>query len=112
VLLGEQQGHKIRHAPAIRALNGHGSTDGCINIGMPPARRKLLLVGYSSTLASYLFFVELLTYVKWVGDIGWPVRWISRAEAQEPIVDQLLSHLYQPAFKGRHLGRGDGLDAA
>jgi ATP-dependent RNA/DNA helicase IGHMBP2 len=37
-----------------------------INVGMTRARRKLLLVGDSSTLCSHPFFVELLTYVKGV----------------------------------------------
>jgi superfamily I DNA and/or RNA helicase len=33
-------------------------------MGMTRARCKLLLVGDSSTLCSYPFFVELLAYVK------------------------------------------------
>jgi superfamily I DNA and/or RNA helicase len=38
-----------------------------MNVGMTRARRKLLLVGDSSTLCRYPFFMELLTYVKRVG---------------------------------------------
>ena len=38
-----------------------------MNVGMTRARRKLLLVGDSSTLCSHPFFVELLGYVKGVG---------------------------------------------
>jgi superfamily I DNA and/or RNA helicase len=35
-----------------------------MNVGMTRARRKLLLVGDSSTLCRHPFFVELLAYVK------------------------------------------------
>ncbi|MCX8516960.1 MAG: AAA domain-containing protein [Rhodoferax sp.] len=35
-----------------------------MNVGMTRARRKLLLVGDSSTLCRHPFFVELLVYVK------------------------------------------------
>jgi superfamily I DNA and/or RNA helicase len=38
-----------------------------MNVGMTRARRKLLLVGDSSTLCSHPFFGELLGYVKGVG---------------------------------------------
>jgi superfamily I DNA and/or RNA helicase len=38
-----------------------------MNVGMTRARRKLLLVGDSSTLCRHPFFVELLAYVKRVG---------------------------------------------
>jgi superfamily I DNA and/or RNA helicase len=38
-----------------------------MNVGMTRARRKLLLVGDSSTLCCHPFFVELLAYVKRVG---------------------------------------------
>jgi superfamily I DNA and/or RNA helicase len=38
-----------------------------MNVGMTRARRKLLLVGDSSTLCRHPFFVELLAYVKEVG---------------------------------------------
>jgi superfamily I DNA and/or RNA helicase len=38
-----------------------------MNVGMTRARRKLLLVGDSSTLCSHPFFVELLAYVKVIG---------------------------------------------
>ena len=38
-----------------------------MNVGMTRARRKLLLVGYSSTLCRHPFFGELLAYVKGVG---------------------------------------------
>jgi superfamily I DNA and/or RNA helicase len=34
-----------------------------MNVGMTRARRKLLLVGDSSTLCRHPFFVELLAYV-------------------------------------------------
>jgi superfamily I DNA and/or RNA helicase len=38
-----------------------------MNVGMTRARRKLLLVGDSSTLCRHPFFAELLAYVKGVG---------------------------------------------
>lgn len=38
-----------------------------MNVGMTRARRKLLLVGDSSTLCCHSFFVELLAYVKRMG---------------------------------------------
>jgi len=38
-----------------------------MNVGMTRARRKLLLVGDSSTLCSHPFFVDLLAYVKRMG---------------------------------------------
>ena len=38
-----------------------------MNVGMTRARRKLLLVGDSSTLCSHPFFGELLAYMKAVG---------------------------------------------
>jgi superfamily I DNA and/or RNA helicase len=38
-----------------------------MNVGMTRARRKLLLVGDSSTLSFNPFFVDLLNYVKHVG---------------------------------------------
>ena len=38
-----------------------------MNVGMTRARRKLLLVGDSSTLCSHPFFGELLAYEKRVG---------------------------------------------
>jgi superfamily I DNA and/or RNA helicase len=38
-----------------------------MNVGMTRARRKLLLVGDSSTLCRHPFFEELLAYVKGVG---------------------------------------------
>jgi superfamily I DNA and/or RNA helicase len=37
-----------------------------MNVGMTRARRKLLLVGDSSTLCRHPFFGELLAYVKGV----------------------------------------------
>ena len=40
------------------------------NVGMTRARRKLLLVGDSSTLCSHPYFVELLAYVRGVGGIS------------------------------------------
>ena len=44
-----------------------------MNVGMTRARRKLLLVGDSSTLSSHPFFKELLTYVKRIG--GYRTAW-------------------------------------
>ncbi len=41
-----------------------------MNVGMTRARRKLLLVGDSSTLYRHPFFVELLAYVKGVGGVS------------------------------------------
>jgi superfamily I DNA and/or RNA helicase len=38
-----------------------------MNVGMTRARRKLLLVGDSSTLCCHPFFVDLLAYVKRIG---------------------------------------------
>ena len=38
-----------------------------MNVGMTRARRKLLLVGDSSTLCRHPFFGELLAYVKRTG---------------------------------------------
>ena len=38
-----------------------------MNVGMTRARRKLLLVGDSSTLCRHPFFGELLAYVKRMG---------------------------------------------
>jgi ATP-dependent RNA/DNA helicase IGHMBP2 len=38
-----------------------------MNAGMTRARRKLLLVGDSSTLCRHPFFTELFAYVKGVG---------------------------------------------
>ena len=38
-----------------------------MNVGMTRARRKLLLVGDSSTLCRHPFFGELLAYVKDLG---------------------------------------------
>ena len=44
-----------------------------MNVGMTRARRKLLLVGDSSTLSSNPFFMDLLTYVKRIG--GYRTAW-------------------------------------
>jgi len=44
-----------------------------MNVGKTRARRKLLLVGDSSTLCSHPFFVDLLAYVKGVG--GYRTAW-------------------------------------
>ena len=44
-----------------------------MNVGMTRARRKLLIVGDSSTLSGHLFFKELLTYVKRIG--GYRTAW-------------------------------------
>jgi superfamily I DNA and/or RNA helicase len=38
-----------------------------MNVGMTRARRKLLLVGDSSTLCCHPFFVDLLAHVKSIG---------------------------------------------
>jgi superfamily I DNA and/or RNA helicase len=40
-----------------------------MNVGMTRARRKLLLVGDSSTLCSHPFFVELMAYVEGRGGL-------------------------------------------
>jgi ATP-dependent RNA/DNA helicase IGHMBP2 len=53
-----------------------------MNVGMTRARRKLLLVGDSSTLCRHPFFVELLAYVKGVGGAtARRVRWANRFES-------------------------------
>ena len=44
-----------------------------MNVGMTRARRKLLLVGDSSTLSAHPFFKELLAYVKRIG--GYRTAW-------------------------------------
>ena len=44
-----------------------------MNVGMTRARRKLLLVGDSSTLGSNPFFMDLLAYVKRIG--GYRTAW-------------------------------------
>ncbi len=44
-----------------------------MNVGMTRARRKLLLVGDSSTLSVHPFFKELLAYVKRIG--GYRTAW-------------------------------------
>jgi superfamily I DNA and/or RNA helicase len=44
-----------------------------MNVGMTRARRKLLLVGNSSTLASHAFFKDLLAYVERIG--GYRTAW-------------------------------------
>ena len=44
-----------------------------MNVGMTRARRKLLLVGDSSTLSAHPFFKELLVYVKRIG--GYRTAW-------------------------------------
>ena len=41
-----------------------------MNVGMTCARRKLLLVGDSSTLCRHPFFEELLAYLRRVGGIA------------------------------------------
>jgi hypothetical protein len=52
-----------------------------MNVGMIRARGKLLLVGDSSTLCRYPFFVELLAYVKGVGATARRMRWANRTES-------------------------------
>ena len=44
-----------------------------MNVGMTRARRKLLLVGDSSTLSANPFFKELLEYVERIG--GYRTAW-------------------------------------
>ena len=44
-----------------------------MNVGMTRARRKLLLVGDSSTLSAHPFFKELMTYVQRIG--GYSTAW-------------------------------------
>jgi ATP-dependent RNA/DNA helicase IGHMBP2 len=50
-----------------------------MNVGMTRARRKLLLVGDSSTLSSHPFFMDLLAYVKRIG--GYRTAWEIADEA-------------------------------
>jgi ATP-dependent RNA/DNA helicase IGHMBP2 len=52
-----------------------------MNVGMTRARRKLLLVGDSSTLCRHPFFGELLAYVKGVGGIARRMRWADRLDS-------------------------------
>lgn len=44
-----------------------------MNVGMTRARRKLLMVGDSSTLSAHPFFQDLLNHVKRIGGLrsGW-----------------------------------------
>ena len=44
-----------------------------MNVGMTRARRKLLLIGDSSTLSAHPFFRDLLTYVQRIG--GYRTAW-------------------------------------
>jgi superfamily I DNA and/or RNA helicase len=55
-----------------------------MNVGMTRARRKLLLVGDSSTLGAHPFFKELLAYVKRIG--GYRAAW-EIADDSAPISD-------------------------
>ncbi len=48
-----------------------------MNVDMTRARRKLLLVGDSSTLCSHPFFGDLLAYVKGVGAIAQRMKWLN-----------------------------------
>ena len=52
-----------------------------MNVGMTRARRKLLLVGDSSTLCRHPFFGELLAYVKRVGGFALRMRYSNRFES-------------------------------
>jgi predicted DNA helicase len=52
-----------------------------MNVGMTRARRKLLLVGDSSTLASNPFFADLLAYVKHLG--GYRTAWQMADDAED-----------------------------
>ena len=54
-----------------------------MNVGMTRARRKLLLVGDTSTLCRHPFFGELLAYVKGVRGIGQCIRWANRFEGNQ-----------------------------
>ena len=56
-----------------------------MNVGMTRARRKLLLVGDSSTLCSNPFFMDLLAYVKRVGGYRMACQ---TAVARETVVDE------------------------
>ena len=56
-----------------------------MNMGMTRARRKLLLVGDSSTLCSHPFFLELLAYGMGVGATGQCVRWANRLDSEMAI---------------------------
>jgi hypothetical protein len=49
-----------------------------MNVSMTRARRKLLLVGDSSTLCRHPFFRELLAHVKGLGATAQRVRWAKR----------------------------------
>ena len=51
-----------------------------MNVGMTRARRKLLLVGDSSTLGAHPFFKQLLAYVKRIG--GYRTAWEISDEAR------------------------------
>jgi superfamily I DNA and/or RNA helicase len=54
-----------------------------MNVGMTRARRKLLLVGDSSTLCRHPFFVEMLEFVKGVGATAQRMRWANRFEGNQ-----------------------------
>jgi hypothetical protein len=59
-----------------------------MNVGMTRARRKLLLVGDSSTLCRHPFFGELLAYVKGVGATAQRMRWADRLDSVMVIAEK------------------------
>ena len=68
-----------------------------MNVGMTRARRKLLLVGDSSTLCRHPFFVELLTYVKGVGGIAQRKRSFDRRPVR--LLQAIQSSSFKPATR-------------
>ncbi len=62
-----------------------------MNVGMTRARRKLLLVGDSSTLCCHPFFGELLAYVKGVGATARCMRWADRPYSVMVILEMRVS---------------------
>jgi hypothetical protein len=65
------------------------------NVGMTRARRKLLLVGDSSTLCRHPFFGALLAYVTGVGGIGQRRRWVNKLES---VMATVSSYLHKPGY--------------
>jgi hypothetical protein len=73
-----------------------------IDFGMTRARRKLLLVGDSSTLCSHPFFVELLEYVKGVaGATELRLRWANRPESVMPVAVKKVRYSILPGMPAR-----------
>jgi superfamily I DNA and/or RNA helicase len=59
-----------------------------MNVGMTRARRKLLLVGDSSTLCRHPFFGELLAYVKGVGGYRTACEGANRPESLMAVAEK------------------------